>query len=752
MRAACLALLLAGCASNTYNLEGMNLLEQGKYEEGLAVFEAASRDAPDDIAVRRDLIWARESAINGLVADGDAARTAGKYDTAERAYRRALRIVPGDPRVVSRLNLIAGDRRHAELVAKARNLFAKRDLKGATRLLKNIFLENPNDGEALELQRKINETEARQLTAEPELASTFKNPVSLQFRDANLKMVFESISKTSGLNILLDKDVRGEQRTSLFVKNTSVQDAIDLILMQNHLNEKVLSKNTIYVYPAVASKEKEFEDLKVRSFHLVHADAKQMMTVIKTMLKTKDILVNEKTNSLIMRDTPDAIRLAEKLVADQDIPDPEVMLQVEVLEVTHSLLSDLGIQYPGSVTLSPSVPGGGNLTLGNIHSAFKRDNVIVTPVPTLSFNASLTDGNTKILASPSIRVRNKEKAKIHIGDRLPVFTNSVTPLSTGAAVTTGSVQYVETGIKLEAEPTIYPNGEISIKLGLEVSVAQAAVTNPQSGTTAYPISTRTTSTVLQLKDGETNVIAGLIKDTEAKSRIMVPGLGEIPGLGRLFGTHHTDGGRTEIILSITPKLVGASSIPSAHNMEFWSGTESQPRSKPFVLSDTGSVDMSAEAAAPRGRPGTPGARPGGNQPQAMSFLWLGPTQAKVGGRFAVTLNARTGEPVHGMDLTVGYDPSLLKAVDAVGGTFLRQGGPGSSFTKQIDEGSGQVSISAADAGGRGSRGGGTVATITFQALAPGQAQISVGQLTPSSPSGEAVNFDPPAAHTVTLVK
>jgi general secretion pathway protein D len=575
-------------------------------------------------------------------------------------------------------------------------------------------------------------------------------------------MVFESLAKTSGINVLLDKDIKPDLRTSIFVNNTSVEDTIDLILFQNQLEKKVLSNNTIFVYPSLPAKTKEYQDLKVRSFHLVYADAKQMLTTIKTMLKTKDILVNEKTNSVIMRDTPDAIRLAEKIVADQDIADPEVMLEVEVLEVKRSLLSDLGIQYPGQATLTPSVPGGGALTVGNFNTAIRRDNLLVTPVPTLTFNASLTNSNTKVLASPRIRVRDKEKAKIHIGDRLPVFSNSITPLATGAAVTTGSVQYVDTGIKLEVQPNIFPNGEVAIKLSLEVSVAQAAVVNPQSGTTAYPISTRTTSTVLQLKDGETNVLAGLIRDDEATTKILVPGLGEIPVLGRLFGTHHVDGARTEIILSITPRLVGGTHLPNARTVEFWSGTEARPSSEPFRLHPTGTVDMSADSGARLpGRPGArglqaprPGARPAAPTPvasQPMSFLWLGPTQAKVGNKFALTLNTRSPDAVRNLNLIVSYDPARLKVLDAVEGTFLRQGGPGSTFNREIDPASGRVAITSATGGPAGVNGGGTVTTISFEAVAGGQAQVSVASMTPSGPGGAAVKFVAPAAHNLTLV-
>jgi general secretion pathway protein D len=653
-------------------------------------------------------------------------------------------------------------RRHSGIVAEAQALFNKGGLEGATALLKTVFLENPNHGRALELQRQINDSDAKRLAASPVLRPNFKKPVTLQFRDANLRMVFESLSKTSGINILLDKDVRADLKTSIFVKDVSVEDTIDLILMQNQLEKKVLSDNTLFVYPNLPAKTREYQDLKVRTFHLVHADAKQMLTLIKTMLKTKDIIVNEKTNSLVMRDTPAAIRLAENMVADQDIAEPEVMLEVEVLEVTHTLLSDLGISYPDQFTLTGSLPAGAaNLTLRNFGNSTAMSNVIVSPIPTVTLKAHLDSSNTNILASPRLRARNKEKAKIHIGDRLPVFTNSVTPLATGSAVTTGTVQYIETGIKLEVEPNIHADGEVAIKLSLEVSVAKAPVTNAVSGTTAYPISTRNTSTVLRLKDGETQVLAGLIQDSDVKTKVMIPGLGEIPVLGGLFGTSRRDGSKTEIILSITPRLMGSMNMPNARLVDFWSGTEANVRSEPLMLRPMGSVSMSTatgSAVPGRATPATP-ARPGAaGAPaapaapavaQPMSFTWLGPAQAKVGGKFSVTLNTRSGDAVRNLGMMISFDPSLLKVVDAVEGTFLKQGGAGAHFTREIDQAGGQITIDAA-AGEQGAKGGGTVTTINFEVVAAGTSEISVARVAPSGPTGDAVNFAPPAAHSITL--
>ena len=247
------------------------------------------------------------------------------------------RIDPGNSRARLGLEALAMDRRHDAALDRGGNPAQKATTSRlpAQRSNRSCW-KTRRHGRALLLQRQIDERRRSERLAEPTLRAKFTKPVTLQFRDANLKMVFEALSRTSGINVLLDRDVKPDLKTSIFVKDVSVEDTIDLILLQNQLEKKVISDNTVFIYPSTPAKLKDYQDLKIRSFHLTNADPKQMLTMIKTLLKTKDIFIHEKTNSIVMRDTPEAIRLAEKMVADQDIAEPEVMLEVEVLEVSRS--------------------------------------------------------------------------------------------------------------------------------------------------------------------------------------------------------------------------------------------------------------------------------------------------------------------------------------------------------------------------------------------------------------------------------
>jgi general secretion pathway protein D len=239
---------------------------------------------------------------------------------------------------------------------------------------------------------------------------------------------------------------------------------------------------------------------------------------------------------------------------------------------------------------------------------------------------------------------------------------------------------------------------------------------------------------------------------------MVPGLGEIPVLGRLFGNQRNEGRKTEIILSITPRLVGSMNVPNARLAEFFTGTEATLRSEPLVLRATGSVSMSGDSRGqppaartgpqPPPKPVAPPPAPAVNQP--MSFTWQGPVQATVGNKFTVTLNTQSREAVRNLSLMISYDPSLLKAVDAVEGTFLKQGGAAATFTRDIDQAGGQIAVEATNAGEQGASGAGSLAAITFEVVATGQPQISVARVAPSGISGDAVEFVPPATHNMTL--
>lgn len=775
--------VLAGCAGQRLRNSGMSLVEEGHVEEGLAKLEQASKAEPDNLSYRADFLRSKGQVSNRLLTTASGERAVGHLDAAQAIYERVLKIDPDNQAAAAALESLAMDRRHDAMIVEARSAFAKGDMEAARTALKPVILENPKQGQAILLQRQIDEQETKVQMAEPSLKGKFKKPVSLQFRDANVKMVFEALSRTSGINVLLDKDVKADIKTSIFVKDVSVEDAIDLILLQSQLEKKILNDNTVYIYPNTPAKVKDFQDLKIRSFHLTNADPKQMLTMIKTLLKTKDIFIHEKTNSLVMRDTPDAIHLAEKLIADQDIADPEVMLEVEILEISRSRLSELGVKFPSKVSFSPLlnlIPGGVDSTgkpidtTGLILDNLKKingANIGVSPTPSITLNAMLQDSDSNILSSPRLRVRNREKAKIMIGERVPMITNSVTPVSTGSPVVTGTVTYQDVGLKLEVEPEIHLDNEVSIKIGLEVSSLGLAVNN-SSGSQVFRVGTRNTSTVLRLRDGETQILGGLITDEDKSTVDKVPALGQMPLLGHLFSSDNGNKIKTEIVLSITPHIVGNFKLPDAREMEYWSGTEAGLRSSPMDLRPFGAVSLNGSGAPPSAAPmprtpapanalvprtplvavprGTAIDAPAAVPPPATILSWQGPNQAKVGDKIMVSLNTQSTLGLKSINFKVGFDSAVLQAVDVIEGDALKRNNTPSNMTKNIDQAGGEISV---DMLGTGANVAASVATLMFEVVAPApETSVRINAIATSGVSGTSSSAAVPEPYVITLVQ
>src|ERR1700733_870014 len=343
--------LLFGCAASQLHRKGLADVDRGNYEDGVAELSAAAQDSPDNLSYKLDLAARRESSIQKLVAVADGQRAAGQWDQAVATYRRVLVINPTDQRAKRGIDGVEADRRHATMVAEAYKDFERKDYDAADTILRSVFDEDSGFGPATALAGKI--TIARgPTTVAPRLKSRNNAKVTLQFRDAPTKMVFEVLARQTGINFVLDKDVKSDSKTTIFVQDVPIEDAIDLVLDQNALARQILSSNMVLIYPNTPAKQKDYEEQIVHTFYLTNAVPKDVESMLKSMLGAKNLFVDERTSVVVMRDTPDAVRMAEKLVASIDVPEPEVLIEVEVLEIARSRLLNLGVTLPGSFTAS----------------------------------------------------------------------------------------------------------------------------------------------------------------------------------------------------------------------------------------------------------------------------------------------------------------------------------------------------------------------------------------------------------------
>ncbi len=573
----------------------------GNKEEGVAALEKAARDEPRDAEIKAALVRHKDASIDAYLSEAERLRTAGQGEAAEAAYRRALGIDARNTRALQGLELLTVDRKNAANLAQAEQLLNKGDLLGAERVVRTVRAQDQLNPLARSLQQEIDRRREKEMnpSANPAVKAALAKPVVLEFRDATLKSVFEVLSRSSGLNFVFDKDVKGDSKVTFFVRNSPLEDILSLIMKTNQLKLSQLNDNSFLIYPNTPAKAKEYQELVVRSFYLANADVKQVQILVKTVAKSKDVFADEKLNLLIVKDTPEAMRLVERLIESVDLAEPEVMLEVEVLEVTRSRLNEIGVDWPDSVgygalqqtitTTTSTAAGimqnvvpGGTLAPGNISLKSASGLTSFVANPGLTLNLKGQNSDTNVLANPRIRVKNREKAKIHIGDKLPIFTTT----STANVGVSASVTYLDVGLKLDVESNVTLDDEVSMKVGLEVSSIVKEVAGP-SNSLAYQVGTRSASTTLRLKNGETQVLAGLINDEERKSTSHIPGLGEIPVIGRAFGSQRDTSIKTEIILLITPRVLRNIHRPDFGQPALPSGTETAVGAEPMVIRTQG---------------------------------------------------------------------------------------------------------------------------------------------------------------------
>src|SRR3984957_19672421 len=727
--AAFTAVLLFGCAADKLHREGLQEIGRGNYEVGVQdLAQAVARD-PNNMTYKLDLAARRDAAIQSLIGIADAMRGRGELDQATVTYRRVLSIDSANQRALHGLEGVEADRRHAAAVADAAKDFERKDYDAADQKLRAVLNEDSGFSAALALNEKIKVARGP-TTVAPRLKSRNNANVTLQFRDAPTKMVFEVLARQTGINFILDKDVKSDGKTTIFVQEVPIDEAIDLVLDQNNLARQILSSNMVLIYPNTPAKQKDYEEQIVHTFYLTNAVPKDVEGMLKSMLGAKNLFVDERTSAVAMRDSPEAVRMAEKLVASIDVPEPEVLISVEVLEIARSRLLDLGITLPGSITASAtsvagaaSSAGAGGLVLSDL--SHQNSNTIAISSVSATLNALQTVGNTNTLASPRLRARNKEKAKILIGSRVPVITSSTALLSSGTA-SSSSGQYLDVGLTLEVQPTVYLDGDVAIKIGLEVS----SITNTVvvAGTQAYTIGTRNANTLIRLKDGETQILAGLIQDSDTRNAAGIPGLSQIPIVGRLFGSNNTDREKSEIVLSITPHIIRTQTRPESDSTEFWYGTETRARSSPFGSASFDSGPAGA-AAAPGGAsggsapaaasgPGIPtvGPRPSVSQPVVVTppttgtpapappapagppphptVTVDGPGEIAVGQEFDVTVHMATDIGISRLRGQVRFDSSALQLVSGTAGEIVRS----SAGSPSVDSkgGGAQLDVVAGD--------------------------------------------------------
>jgi len=548
------------------------LASSGEWDEAALMYRGLYQKDPSNLAYKIKYNRAKFEAAQIHHKRGEEHLEKGNHDAALLEFQAALLLEPLLDKARASMN--KAKRLMDSLYYNGKGIEAltngkEREAKAAFR--KSLSLNPENQAALIEIEKLNSQQKLVMDGFDLDLKSTA--PITLEFRDAGVKKAFEVISKLSGMNFMFDPDVR-DDRITVFLKDATFQQALDLLLVTGKFGKKVANENTIIIYPATPQKIAQYEELMIKVFYLSNSDAKKTVNLLRTMIRARDMVVHEELNAIMVRARPDVIELAQKVLNSIDLADSEVMLEVSIIEINRTKASKLGIDLSPD-TITASVPTtGGTISLGDLRTLSSGELLISLPSAILNIKKEDLDAN--LLANPRIRVKNNGKAKIHIGDRVPIITTTV-----NQGVSTENIQYQDVGLKLSVEPTVRQNDEIDIKLALEVS-ALGTKTITSTGSVAYQIGTRNTETVLRLKDGETQVFGGLISDEERKTTARIPIIGEVPLLGRFFSNVDDSAIKTEVLLSITPHVIRQMEIPEEAVKGFMSGRDEFPSARPVL--------------------------------------------------------------------------------------------------------------------------------------------------------------------------
>lgn len=737
-------LMLAGCAQQRIRDEATSNLRAGNFEAAIQGLRNGVTEYPESATLRAGLVAARSEAVARMVAQIAQYRSQAQFDAADIAVQRALLLEPGNERLLGLQTDLQLARHQNAQLSEANTLIAAGKKAQALRVVEQVLRNAPRQPDFLTLQRRL-ELELRLDSGASSSRSLAESrPITLDFRNAPLSAVLEAITRGSGINFILDRDVRQDSRVTLFLRSARVDDAIDLVTGAHQLARRTIDSQTVLIYPNTPEKQREHQEQVVRVFHLANADAKSTAALLRAMLRIKDPFIDERANLIAIRETPDTVALAERLVALHDVGEAEVMLEVEILEVKTSRLTELGVNFPNSVSLTPlPTSGATGLTVNSLRS-INADRVGVS-VAGLLVNLRREVGDFNILANPRIRTKSREKAHILIGDKVPVITSTTN--ATGFVAET--VSYLDVGLKLDVEPVVSPDDDVTIKLALEVS-SLAREVRTAAGSLAYQIGTRNASTTLRLRDGETQLLAGLISNEDRSTSNRVPGLGDLPIAGRLFSSQKDDVQRTELVLAITPHVLRSAPRPDLAQAEMWVGTELATRLRLPPSQRTPATSMTKTNANTPDARTAPSAAPEPAMPSGPTRLsWLAPAQAKVGEVWTVKLNVASTTALRGAPMEIAYPTELFDVLEVSEGSFFKQEGGLTSFTQSVNPATGRIGVGVLRSDESGASGEATVLTLRLKAKATGSGELSLTGLKPIT-LGATVSLAPLPVLKVTV--
>ena len=570
-----------------------------------------------------------------------------------------------------------------------------------------------------------------------------KDKIELKFTEAGLRSIFQTLAKHAQVNIIFDELFKDLPLT-IDIAGRHFEEAIGYLCLASKNFYRVIDEKTLIVVPDQPVKRIQYEQNAIKVFYLSNISAQDIFAALQQMLRSQirapNIFVDKNLNTVTIRDTPGNIKLAADLIRKWDKPRGEVIVDLEIMEVSRQKLREIGVDLDNAlVGLRYAGPGStanaGWFKLGDLDLGKASSYEVSLPSALIRFLQS--DADTKVLAQPRLRGVADEEMKSLVGQKVPIPQTTFTPIAAGGVsqqpIT--SFAYQDVGLEITIKPKIHLEKEITLEINVKITSIAG------SGYADIPIiANREIKNVIRLKDGETNLLAGLLRDEERKSLRGIAGLAGIPVLRNLFGSTKQTIDQSDLILTVTPYIIRSLPRTAEDDKPLWielegissSGQAGRPGEdvspEEIEMTDESEMMPAPEEEVPE-------------EDRGDSQVSLDPANFEVprGREFRISVNVRSQQEIGNMSLSLSFNPQVSKLKDVIEGGFVRMSGAKVPFLKNIAEGSCTIGFSSPQLN-QGIRGGGNMAILVFDAVAPGESRITVTSVSANSPSGQSINF------------
>ncbi len=694
-----LAMALGGCAtlSNDYK-QGTAAELNRQYDEAVKYYEQASLGKPKEPVYRMALARAKSAASLFHLQEARFKAASGLKKDALLEYGIALAYDPANRTIASEMKAL-------ETVAP------KTERPPVT----------------------VAESPYRLKTNGEKLSLSFRMPVSL-------RSILDTLGRAGGVTFVYDETFR-DSNIAVDLTGKDLEQAVNYLCIASKNFPRILDEKTIIIAPDNMQMRQKYEMLVIKTFYLSNINAQDvqapLVQMVKSQYKIPVLGVDKNLNTITIRDTPQVVALAEKLLRAWDKPQGEVIIDIEIMEVDRSLLRKLGIDFTDtslSVELNPELSPGsdsGWINLSGLKLGKLSSYEFTNPAAVLQFLEG--DTHTKLVAQPRLRGIAGEEMKYLVGEKVPIITASYTPITGGTTTSQAITQYTQqdVGIDVKIKPRIHLEKEVT----LEVEIKVSAISGYSTSSDIPTIATREVKNTIRLRDGETSLLAGLLRDTVQRQNSGITGLKNLPLLGSIFSYTKTTIEQTDLILTMTPHIVRP--VPT-----------SDPDAKPLwvdpnamVPPPSASQGVPEEAAAVAAAPGAenPPAEP--EEDKGGNALYVSPGNFEVpkGREFRVNVELSADKEIGALSVNLGFNPQIIKLKEVVEGGVVAQMGSQARFTNYSTDAGCSLGFTGPSLG-KGFKGQGILAALVFTAVGQGETAITIGTYSAYGTTGQSVTL------------